>query len=211
MRNGFKNNIIKIRARIILFFLLSSQAFSVTLQWGQVSDTDVRGYLIYYGTESGCYTTVIDVGDTSQYSVTDIENGVKYYFAVSAYDKWGNESPVSQEVEYESINTSKTTGVDKEKVPGNFELGQNYPNPFNPVTKIKYKVSKPGRVVLAIYNIYGQKVRTLVDEYIINTNAPNEVVWDSTDDAGNRLSSGVYLYSLVVGNEIATRRMILNK
>jgi hypothetical protein len=88
-------------------------------------------------------------------------------------------------------------------IPGQWKLSQNYPNPFNPTTKISYSIPRSGLVRLKIYNILGQEIKTLVNqfqkagEYQVSFEAKN-------------LSSGVYFYKLQVGeNFIATKKMIL--
>ncbi len=88
-------------------------------------------------------------------------------------------------------------------------LNQNYPNPFNPSTRISYVVPKDGHVELKIFNVLGQAVRSLVDETM--PKGSHSLVWDSTDDSGNSLSSGVYICRLRVGNQVQTRRMLFLK
>jgi flagellar hook assembly protein FlgD len=93
-----------------------------------------------------------------------------------------------------------------------YNLSQNYPNPFNPVTVIQYAVSgkqTPILVSLKIYNILGQKVKTVVDE---SQKAGNyEVVWDGKDDKGNDVSSGIYFYTLISGDFSTSRKMTFLK
>jgi Lamin Tail Domain/FlgD Ig-like domain len=91
-----------------------------------------------------------------------------------------------------------------------FNLNQNRPNPFNPVTTIEFAVPAAGRVKLEIYNAKGQLVRNLIDaEY---TKAAHErVTWDGRDDAGRVVPSGVYFYTLLAGDQSATRKMLLLK
>ena len=95
-----------------------------------------------------------------------------------------------------------------------FALLGNYPNPFNPSTSIQFRVGslefrEPVHTRLTIYNIIGQRVRTLVDE----AKLPGEykVVWDGKDENREPVSSGIYLYKLVAGDFSATKRMILIK
>jgi hypothetical protein len=89
-------------------------------------------------------------------------------------------------------------------------LAQNYPNPFNPTTTIEYSIARPGRVTLRVYNVAGQLVRTLVDE-------PQEpgrvrsVRWDGRNNAGNTVSSGVYLYQLEAPGYVRTKKMVVLK
>ena len=92
--------------------------------------------------------------------------------------------------------------------PDDFQLLQNYPNPFNPETKIRYQLQEAGQVRLAIYNLLGQQVRTLVNQNQIS--GSHTVVWDGRDDAGEVVTSGMYFYKLKVGGAfIATRKMVL--
>lgn len=92
-------------------------------------------------------------------------------------------------------------------VPLEFALEQNYPNPFNPETTIRYRLDKSGAVKLEIYNLLGQKVRTLIDQ---TQNAGEHLAkWDGRDDAGHDVSSGVYLYRLQSGVSLATRKLAL--
>jgi len=89
----------------------------------------------------------------------------------------------------------------------NYEL-RNYPNPFNPKTKIVFDLPEAGQVKLEIYNIKGQKVKTLLDCYM--SPGRSEMVWNSKDDNGKRVSSGVYFYRLNVNDKTEkTKKMLL--
>ena len=90
-----------------------------------------------------------------------------------------------------------------------FQLAQNYPNPFNPETMIEFKVPKTGKVVLNIYNMLGQKIRTLVND--VRQAGTYSVLWDGTDDSGNRVATGVYLYQLKGQNALITKKMTFIK
>ena len=92
-------------------------------------------------------------------------------------------------------------------LPVEFSLDQNYPNPFNPTTTIRFSLKESGVVSLIIYNLQGQKIRTLVDQEM-NSGA-HQVVWDSRDEAGQAAASGVYLYILRGNGYQYTRRMNL--
>jgi hypothetical protein len=89
-------------------------------------------------------------------------------------------------------------------LPGKFNLSQNYPNPFNPSTTIEYSVATTGKVELAIYNVQGQKISTLVSG---NKTAGS---YKTTFDASN-LASGVYFYKLTAGSDILTKKMLVVK
>jgi len=102
------------------------------------------------------------------------------------------------------------TPVSVEDQPGmitGFELFQNYPNPFNPETLIKYRLDKNSQVMLEIFNLRGQRVRTLVDG--LQPTGSHEVSWDGRDFSGARLSSGMYVYRLRAGALTQTRKMLL--
>jgi hypothetical protein len=90
-----------------------------------------------------------------------------------------------------------------------FQLYQNYPNPFNPSTTISYSLAQPGEVQLKIFNMLGQKVRTLVNGH--ESAGAFRVSWDGRDDAGTVLSSGTYFYELRAPGQQATRSMLLMK
>ncbi|MEX2411987.1 MAG: BspA family leucine-rich repeat surface protein [Candidatus Paceibacterota bacterium] len=90
------------------------------------------------------------------------------------------------------------------EVPTEFELSQNYPNPFNPVTKIKYSVPEEAKVQLIVYNLLGQKVAELVNEQ--KSPGRYTVSWEAGAN-----SSGVYMYRLVAGDQVFTKKMMLIK
>jgi hypothetical protein len=86
-------------------------------------------------------------------------------------------------------------------------LNGNYPNPFNPETSISYSIKEAGDVRLEVFNLKGQKVRSLVNA---KQNSGNyRVVFDARDDKGQPLSSGIYLYRLSTGSYVSTRKMML--
>ncbi|MGA9117889.1 MAG: FlgD immunoglobulin-like domain containing protein, partial [Bacteroidota bacterium] len=94
-------------------------------------------------------------------------------------------------------------------LPKTYELSQNYPNPFNPSTNIQFAAPREGRVILSIYNILGQKVRTLVDE--VRSAGRYTIVWDGKDDQGVNVGTGMYLYRLQAGDAAIVQKMVLLK
>ncbi len=89
-------------------------------------------------------------------------------------------------------------------------LFNNYPNPFNPTTKISFSIPNDSKVNLSVYNIKGQKVRTLIHDDI--EKGKHEIVWNSKDNNGKRTSSGVYFYKLEVnGKTKGIKKMLLLK
>jgi hypothetical protein len=121
--------------------------------------------------------------------------------------------PVQAIVEYAVMICSKSTAVDEEEEdvssPADFQLFQNHPNPFNSETTIKYTLFKSCPVSLVMYNILGQKVRTLVDQY--QRPGAKTVSWDGKNEEGKDLPSGIYFYQLTAGQITQTKRMVLLK
>ncbi len=88
-----------------------------------------------------------------------------------------------------------------------FSLDQNYPNPFNPTTKIEFVLSKSGQVRIDIFNILGEKVKTLMDQHL---KAGRQLVeWDGKDESGEEVASGVYFYRLQTKDFTQTKKMVL--
>ena len=98
--------------------------------------------------------------------------------------------------------------LDKQ-IPTSFHISQNYPNPFNPTTTIKYQIPKTVDVRIEVFNILGQKVRTLVNARL----APGyyEITWNGTDDTGRVISSGIYIYLIKAEDFVRSKKMILLK
>jgi len=93
--------------------------------------------------------------------------------------------------------------------PEKFTLSQNYPNPFNPVTTINYSLSEPQIVQLTIFNVLGQKIRTLVDKRMPIGNYT--ISWDGTADTGDMVSTGIYIVKMKAGSFVQTKKMTLLK
>jgi hypothetical protein len=94
-------------------------------------------------------------------------------------------------------------------LPDSYTLAPNYPNPFNPETIIEYSLPIRAFVTIEIFNVIGQRVRTLINE----PKSPGTylVEWNGRDDAGNALSTGVYFYRLTAGEVTLTKKMLLLK
>ena len=111
-------------------------------------------------------------------------------------------------VTYEGTLSINEPGVTS--IPNKFSLRQNYPNPFNPVTAIDYELNVMDNVKLVIYNMLGQEVKTLVNRSNISAGSYS-VNWDGIDNMGQKVSDGVYLYKLQVGENLITKKMVLLK
>lgn len=93
--------------------------------------------------------------------------------------------------------------------PTAYRLDQNYPNPFNPTTKMSYCLPKAEHVLLAVYNMLGQYVRTLVDED--KDTGHYAAIWDGKDDRGQEVPIGIYFYKLQTKGFIDTKQMLFVK
>ncbi|MFQ5453593.1 MAG: T9SS type A sorting domain-containing protein, partial [Candidatus Zixiibacteriota bacterium] len=98
---------------------------------------------------------------------------------------------------------------DDEIIPFQFNLTQNFPNPFNLETIIKYTIPKTAQVELSVFNILGQKVKTLVND--IKPAGEFNAYWNGSNHDGTTVSTGVYFYRLAVEDYIETKKMILLK
>jgi hypothetical protein len=93
--------------------------------------------------------------------------------------------------------------------PAGFSVSQNYPNPFNRVTNFKFTLPQASYVKIEIFNILGQRVKTLLDEdmragvYVVD--------WDGKDERGVEVSSGIYFYRIRAGDFSDIKRMVLLK
>ncbi len=121
----------------------------------------------------------------------------------TSYDNNGNAVVALASFSMSAV-TSVQQPVQANAVPKTFSLSQNYPNPFNPSTMISFSVPQGAKVSLKVYNILGQEVATLVDdykqagEYLVQFNA-------------GRLASGVYFYRLQANDFAQTRKLLLLK
>jgi len=107
------------------------------------------------------------------------------------------------------INELTTANKNNGNLPMSFTLNQNYPNPFNPETSIDYVVGKSGHVELAIYNILGDKIKTLVSGY--QPEGSYTVKWQADTDGGTSVASGIYFYKLTAGDFSEIKKMTLLK
>ena len=118
-------------------------------------------------------------------------------------EQWGFLSPTPG-------NTNSVLSSSKEgQLPKNFKLSQNYPNPFNPTTLIKYSLPIDTQVKITIHNLLGKEIKTLVNEG--QTSGIRTVKWNGTDFNNQKVSAGLYLYSIQTTKYVNTKKMILLK
>lgn len=108
-------------------------------------------------------------------------------------------NPMIEALKFFGAPSAVRTG---EMVPVEYALHQNYPNPFNPTTTVKFAVAKPGHVTIAVYNMLGQRVATLVNGYY--QPGTYAATWDAST-----MASGVYFYKITAGEFTAVKKMTL--
>jgi photosystem II stability/assembly factor-like uncharacterized protein len=91
--------------------------------------------------------------------------------------------------------------------PKEIKLLNNYPNPFRLSTTIKFEINKPGKVQLAVYNMLGEKVRTLVDKDL--KTGDHNFAWDCKNNRGQKVASGIYIYKIISKDFVDSRHMIM--
>ncbi len=187
----------------------------VLLQWQVASEINHAGYNIYRSTSyDGEYTKLNSalIYKESQSSVeekqykyvdTDVKQGDLFY-------KLQDVSLDGQVTWHGPIQATVASNVESSiETPREFELSQNYPNPFNPATTISYALPERSHVALAIYDLNGRLVKTLVNE--IQPVGDYSVVWDGTNEAGESVPSGLYFYQISAGEFQETERMTFLK
>lgn len=102
-----------------------------------------------------------------------------------------------------------TSNSDEVAVPHLNHLRGNYPNPFNPSTTIELSINNPGKTSLSIYNLRGQKVRSLIDDHMVS--GLHKVVWNGKDDQGKEVGSGIYLIRMESKGYTMSKKITLIK
>jgi glucan phosphoethanolaminetransferase (alkaline phosphatase superfamily) len=115
--------------------------------------------------------------------------------------------------EIKKLTFSNVVSVENGKLLANtiksFSLLQNYPNPFNPSTTIEYQIPKAGNVEVKIYNITGELVKTINNGF--QNSGSYKVNWNSKNDFGQRVASGIYLFQVKYENIFLTKKLMLLK
>jgi hypothetical protein len=158
-------------------------------------------------TQTGLFVTY---GDIAMAAMEDSVNMMSIEWDVWSFDGFEG-TPSSGGPRMMHLNISEElVGVDGGiALPKEFALHNNYPNPFNPVTNITYDIAQNSEVVLEIYNVMGQRVRTLAQ----GSHEPGRyrVLWNATNDYGQALSSGMYIYRIQAGDFVSVKKLILMK
>jgi hypothetical protein len=94
-------------------------------------------------------------------------------------------------------------------LPADFGISQNYPNPFNPQTVIEYALPRDSRVSIVVYNVLGQSVKVLKNEW--EQAGYRSITWDGTNQKGEEVGSGIYFYKIQANDFVKTKKMVLLK
>jgi len=170
---------------------------SATDETGAMSDTSMA--------VAGWFPTI---GELAAPLLEDSVAVMTYSWNVWASDPWDSTAS-SNGPRSLTIDVSGLLALDGIGLPDVFSLHNNYPNPFNPVTNITYDIPEVAQVTLDIYNVSGQKVRTLAQ----GQHEPGRyrIQWNATNDYGNPLSSGMYIYRIHAGDFVSVKKLILMK
>ena len=95
------------------------------------------------------------------------------------------------------------------EIPNSFALDQNYPNPFNPTTNIQYSLQKESYVTVNIYDVVGKQIKTLVNRK--QDMGDYSLQWNATNNYGEPISAGMYIYTIRAGKFHSSKKMVLLK
>ena len=161
--------------------------------------------------------------DPSNYTFADSSGYFEIYLPEGTYDLYAErcffenniiynvsvENAATVEIEFNMSTTLAPVSNDELAIEIPNTNLSNYPNPFNPSTTISFELAKSSKVSLTVYNIKGQKVKTLLNEHL--GIGEHSSLWNGVDSNNNPVSSGLYLYKLTTANDIITKKMLLVK
>lgn len=190
----------------------------IRLYWQTESETNNAGFKVYRSNSNSNFEVIADYknfeelqgqinsSNETTYTFEDnkVEIGKEYFYKISDVDLDGNETMHEETLEI-TLETENETEVKNLK----YELRQNFPNPFNPSTTISFSLKRDGFTKLSIFNILGQKVKTILAKKL--EQGKYDVNWNGTDESGNLVSSGIYYYKLESESYHSIRKMILLK
>ena len=182
--------------------LVDNEDGTVTISWNMPAINDFDYFNIYLALDGGNYEIIDEtVGTCYIYTVQNYP--ALHSFYITTVNQSGMESEPSDIVEFLSVHS------DELPLPVATQLSGNYPNPFNPSTTISFSLNTENteNTEIVIYNLKGQKVKTLVKDMLPAGN--HQVIWNGKDDNGKQVSSGIYFYKLKTDNFEKTRKMIL--
>ncbi len=185
-------------AVLFTFFDADVHDEGVRLSWDVEADEVVQGYRIYRNEENEPETAIVDEllsANTREFIDGGARSAMSYEYVLGATREDGSEIrsvPV----------TVSTPGIP-------LELLQNAPNPFNPTTQIPFSLDRASRVVVRVYDVHGGLVTTLFEGDL--SEGRHSLSWNGRDDAGQPVSSGIYIYALTADRKTLSKKMTLLK
>ncbi len=125
------------------------------------------------------------------------------------YDYQQNRNPFIDYPEFAGLLWFPTEADQDYEITADAYLVTNFPNPFNPETTIEFTISEPSPVSITVYNLNGQKVSNLVSNNF--NRGTHQIIWNTNEETGIKIGSGIYFYRLITNSYSATRKMILLK
>ncbi len=170
-------------------------------------------------TEINIYSSSIEIQMPTEIDLTHLVPIIEVSDLATIFPESGTPQNFTEPVEYTvtadngeeriwTVYVSHPTSSNDNLELSNSEIS-NYPNPFNPETNIVYSIKNSDKVVLEIYNIKGQIIKTLVNEF--QEEGTHSVIWNGEDDSNKLVSSGIYFAKIKSNSEINTKKMILLK
>ena len=196
----------------------SNLADTYTLQWESSNDESSVNYRVYakigvYPAEQMYDTTVTALSITYQEILEKVFEGSPTNGATVKFQVIAKNGAYSKDVTGDDrvlyVNRYDYLSVENQSIPTEFALHENYPNPFNPSTTLRFDLPEASNITLTIYNMLGQKVRTF--DYQNTSAGYHSVKWNATNDYGDPVGAGVYLYQLQTKDFVKTRKMVLLK
>ena len=177
---------------------------TAVLYWGAV-EQDLQFYRLERSTNVTFNENVVEnFLTTNTFTDTDVEWDAEYFYRVSANVGYYTDYSNTVSLTLQSLNIEGSSNL-----PESFILHQNYPNPFNPITTLQYELPEDLFVNVTVYDMLGNVVNNLINAN--QSSGYNSVQWDATNNRGEPVSAGVYLYKIKAGDFVDTKKMILLK
>jgi hypothetical protein len=191
----------------LVSFSASTEGTDIRLAWLTATETNNLGFDLERRPEAGEWQVIAFVAGKGTITTPTTYEYLDRSLQAGTYEYRLKQIDTNGSFEYFNAVTASIG------VPETFALHQNFPNPFNPSTQIQYELSslrgeagEAIRTVLSIYNMLGQRIRTLVDK----EEKPGfySVTWDGRDEAGETVATGVYVYRILTGSFTSTKKMV---
>ena len=195
---------------------------TLMISWEESSDIDGDdlnyGFALYNGAYGPDAVAIVDTTLSETMIQVPYENIAQLIVSLgetyisgdwTVFTTDGVDTTMSDHVWHITLDASGLLSIDGQMLPEEFALHQNYPNPFNPTTAIRYDLPESGEVSIMIYDIMGREIRSLVSGH---QDAGFRIVnWDATNDYGQAISAGMYIYVIQAGDFRMTKKMVLLK